>query len=286
MSLIRTDLLRKSVKGFITVFFVCLLLSCGGSQVDIEVGETQIKRDALIEWNEERTGVANPSMSLLIETANEWIQNQALADFLSEYGAVFDEVDVVKARDQLLAAGIADSDPRLDIYSEWQAIRNFAADGSSEVKAAYEANKELLGHELCTGHILTNTRQEALEIIKLLESGQKFEELALTFSIDPGSGANGGSLGCVPLGAFVPSFERAVLGAIKASKELVGPVGSQFGYHMIRVDKISAVEPIPFEQQGERLFMSIMHLSSLTREVDLDSRYGTWNPVVGQIEPT
>ncbi|MBH01519.1 MAG: hypothetical protein CL469_02515 [Acidimicrobiaceae bacterium] len=282
----RTDLLSKSVKGFLTVFFMCLLLSCGGSQVDIEVGETQIERDTLIKWNEERTGIANPSMSLLIETANEWIQNQALADFLSEYGAVFDEVDVVKARDQLLAAGIADSDPRLDIYSEWQAIRNFAAEGSSEVKAAYEANKELLGHELCTSHILTNTRQEALEIIKLLGSGQKFEELALTFSIDPGSGANGGSLGCVPLGAFVPSFERAVLGAIKASKELVGPVGSQFGYHMIRVDKISAVEPIPFEQQGERLFMSIMHLSSLTREVDLDSRYGTWNPVVGQIEPT
>ena len=282
----RANLLSKSAKGFITVFFMCLLLSCGGSQVDIEVGETQIKRDALIEWNEERTGVANPSMSLLIETANEWIQNQALADFLSEYGAVIDEMDVVKARDQLLAAGIADSDPRLEIYSEWQAIRNFAAEGSSEVKASYEANKELLGYELCTSHILTNTRQEALEVIELLESGQKFEELALTFSIDPGSGANGGSLGCVPLGAFVPSFERAVLGAIKASKELVGPVGSQFGYHVIRVDKINAVEPIPFEQQGERLFMSIMHLSSLTREVDVDSRYGTWDSVIGQIEPT
>ena len=285
MSLIRTDLLRKSVKGFITVFFVCLLLSCGGSQVDIEVGETQIDRDSLIKWNQERTGVVDPSMSLLIETANEWIQNQALADFLNEYGVVIDEMDVVKARDQLLAAGITDSDPRLGIYSEWQAIRNFAAEGSSEVEAAYEANKELLGHELCTSHILTNTRQEALEVLELLESGQKFEELALTFSIDPGSGANGGSLGCVPLGAFVPSFERAVLGAIKASKELVGPVGSQFGYHVIRVDKINAVEPIPFEQQGERLFMSIMHLSSLTREVDVDSRYGTWDSVIGQIEP-
>jgi len=278
--------LSKIVKVFMTVIFMCLLLSCGASQVDIAVGETQIERDALIEWNEKRTGVTDPSMSLLIETANEWIQNQALADFLSEYGATFDEVDVVKARDQLLAAGIADSDPRLDIYSEWQAIRNFAAEGSSEVESAYEANKGLLGHELCTSHILTNTRQEALEVIKLFESGQKFEELALTFSTDPGSGANGGSLGCVPLGAFVPSFERAALGAIKASKELVGPVGSQFGFHVIRVDKISPVEPPPFEQQGERLFMSIMHLSSLTREVDLDARYGTWNSVAGQIEPT
>ena len=278
--------LSKIVKAFITVLFMCLLLSCGASQVDIAVGETQIERDALIEWNEKRTGVTDPSMSLLIETANEWIQNQALADFLSEYGATFDEVDVVKARDQLLAAGIADSDPRLDIYSEWQAIRNFAAEGSSEVESAYEANKGLLGHELCTSHILTNTRQEALDVIKLFESGQKFEELALTFSTDPGSGANGGSLGCVPLGAFVPSFERAALGAIKASKELVGPVGSQFGFHVIRVDEISPVEPPPFEQQGERLFMSIMHLSSLTREVDLDARYGKWNSVAGQIEPT
>ena len=278
--------LSKIVKVFIAALFMCLLLSCGASQVDIAVGETQIERDALIEWNEKRTGVTDPSMSLLIETANEWIQNQALADFLSEYGATFDEVDVVKARDQLLAAGIADSDPRLDIYSEWQAIRNFAAEGSSEVESAYEANKGLLGHELCTSHILTNTRQEALDVIKLFESGQKFEELALTFSTDPGSGANGGSLGCVPLGAFVPSFERAALGAIKASKELVGPVGSQFGFHVIRVDEISPVEPPPFEQQGERLFMSIMHLSSLTREVDLDARYGTWNPVAGQIEPT
>jgi len=284
--LINANPLSKIVKVFITVIFMCLLLSCGASQVDIAVGETQIERDALIEWNEKRTGVTDPSMSLLIETANEWIQNQALADFLSEYGATFDEVDVVKARDQLLAAGIADSDPRLDIYSEWQAIRNFAAEGSSEVESAYEANKGLLGHELCTSHILTNTRQEALEVIKLFESGQKFEELALTFSTDPGSGANGGSLGCVPLGAFVPSFERAALGAIKASKELVGPVGSQFGFHVIRVDKISPVEPPPFEQQGERLFMSIMHLSSLTREVDLDARYGTWNSVAGQIEPT
>ena len=123
-------------------------------------------------------------------------------------------------------------------------------------------------------------------MIKLLESGQKFEELALTFSIDPGSGANGGSLGCVPLGAFVPSFERAALGAIKTSTELVGPVGSQFGYHVIRVNEITAVEPTPFEQQGEGLFKSIMHLASLTREVDLDSRYGTWNSVIGQVELT
>ena len=278
-------LFSKTLKGFVAFFFISFSVSCGASQVDIEVGEIQIEREALIEWNAQRTGVDSSEISLLIETANEWIQNQALADFLGEYGATFAKTEITKARDQLVAAGLSDSDPRLNTYSEWQAIRNFAAQGGLEVKLAYEANKELLGHELCTSHILTNTRQEALEVMELFESGQKFEELALTFSTDSGSGANGGSLGCVSLGAFVPSFERAVLGAIKASKELVGPVGSRFGFHVIRIDKISVMEPTPFEQQGEGLFMSIMHLSSLTREIDLNSRYGTWDPVVGQIEP-
>ena len=113
-----------------------LLLSCGGSQVDVEVGEKKIDREALIKWNEERTG-GGSDMSILIETVNEWIQNQALSDFLSEYGATFTKADIAKARDQLLAAGLSDSDPRLDLYSEWQAIRNFAAEGGPEVEFAY-----------------------------------------------------------------------------------------------------------------------------------------------------
>ena len=89
---------------------------------------------------------------------------------------------------------------------------------------AYERNKNLLGHELCTSHILTTTRQEAVEVIKLLDSGQSFEDLAITFSTEPGSGSQGGYLGCVPLGAFVPSFERAVLGGLGANEEI--PSGS------------------------------------------------------------
>ena len=42
-----------------------LLLSCGGSQVDVEVGEIKIDREALIKWNEERTG-GGSDMSILI----------------------------------------------------------------------------------------------------------------------------------------------------------------------------------------------------------------------------
>jgi len=86
VSLITANFFSKTLRGFIVFFFMSLLLSCGGSQVDVEVGEIKIDREALIKWNEERTG-GGSDMSILIETVNEWIQNQALADFLSEYGA-------------------------------------------------------------------------------------------------------------------------------------------------------------------------------------------------------
>ena len=275
----------KILKFSVVPFVVLCLFSCGGSQVAIEVGETQIERNELIDWSGKRTGIENPDTLTLLQTADEWIQNQALVDFLNEYGVEVEKEEIDRARNQLLASGLTDSDPRLDMYSEWQAFRNIAAQGGPAVQLAYERNKNLLGHELCTSHILTNTRQEAVEVIKLLDSGQSFEDLALTFSTDPGSGSQGGYLGCVPLGAFVPSFERAVLGGLKVSKELLDPVGSQFGFHVIRIDKRSPIEPMLFEEQDERIFMSMMHLATLTREIELDPRYGTWDPVIGQIVP-
>ena len=262
--------------------------ACGGSETAIEVGGLSIDRDSLFVWNQERFDIessTNIDITLMRETATEWIQNQALVDFLNDYGLYVDETDVENARDQLLASGILRDDPRLDQYSEWQAVRNFAAESGPEVREAYETNKELLGHELCTSHILLESREESLRVLELFESGQIFSDLAITFSIDPGSGQNGGYLGCVPIGAFVPPFERAVLGALKASKNIVGPVESSFGFHVIRIDKTSNVEPPLYDELGEGLFRAIIGLSSLTREVEIDRRYGVWDPVVGQLVP-
>ncbi|PYP77324.1 MAG: hypothetical protein DMD35_15400 [Gemmatimonadetes bacterium] len=67
-----------------------------------------------------------------------------------------------------------------------------------------------------------------------ISGGAKFEDVAKRESADTISGANGGDLGKGAKGRFVPEFEKA-LDALKPG-ELSGPVLTQFGYHLIRLD--------------------------------------------------
>ncbi len=84
-----------------------------------------------------------------------------------------------------------------------------------------------------TRHILVETEETALEIVDALQNGESFADLARALSTDPGSGSRGGELGESYVGNFVPEFaeaiENAEIGAI------VGPVETEFGFHIIQV---------------------------------------------------
>lgn len=67
-----------------------------------------------------------------------------------------------------------------------------------------------------------------------IEGGASFEALARQFSQDPGSGARGGDLGWFGRGRMVAPFEAAAFDNPVGS--LVGPVETQYGYHLLRVD--------------------------------------------------
>jgi len=79
-------------------------------------------------------------------------------------------------------------------------------------------------------HILVTHEYEALDLIKKLENGEAFEELAKSFS-SCGSSAQGGDLGEFSKGMMVKPFEDAVFSL--AVGETSGPVQTQFGYHLI-----------------------------------------------------
>jgi len=82
-------------------------------------------------------------------------------------------------------------------------------------------------------HILLETEEEANTALRLLEDGADFGELAQRYSIDTGSGMRGGDLGEFGPGQMVPEFEEAAFGA--EIGEIVGPVETQFGFHIIEV---------------------------------------------------
>ena len=63
-----------------------------------------------------------------------------------------------------------------------------------------------------------------------------FAEVAKKESQDPGSAVQGGDLGFFGRAAMVKPFEDAAFGAKK--NDIIGPVASDFGYHVIRVTDI------------------------------------------------
>jgi peptidyl-prolyl cis-trans isomerase C len=81
-------------------------------------------------------------------------------------------------------------------------------------------------------HILVKTEKKAKEVMDMINSGQSFTEMARKYSICPSS-RTGGDLGWFGKGKMVPEFEKAALEGEKG--KVLGPVKTQFGYHIIKV---------------------------------------------------
>jgi peptidyl-prolyl cis-trans isomerase C len=84
-------------------------------------------------------------------------------------------------------------------------------------------------------------RAEALR--QRILKGEDFAEVAKAESDDTGSGKNGGELGSFGRGRMIPEFENAVFSL--PIGEISPPVRTQFGYHLIQVQKRGAQ---PFEE--------------------------------------
>src|SRR5215211_3973090 len=129
----------------------------------------------------------------------------------------------------------------LPVQKVQERVAGDAEPSDEEIQNYYEQNKEAqftTPAQRCVRHILFNKDQKhkAKEVEHQLEDGGDFAKLAKENCQDPGSAANGGDLGCLGRGETVPEFEQAAFGA-KQSK-IVGPVKTEFGYHIIEVTDI------------------------------------------------
>lgn len=124
----------------------------------------------------------------------------------------------------------------LSNYAIEKAIRDVkVSDG--EIESFYEEHKNefVSGERINVSHILTETKEEAESVLEKIKSGNMtFEEAARRYSSCP-SKEQGGLLGDAGRGQFVPEFENAAFEAVPG--ELTGPVETQFGYHIIRVNE-------------------------------------------------
>jgi peptidyl-prolyl cis-trans isomerase C len=125
------------------------------------------------------------------------------------------------------------------------------------LQAAYDAKfKDAAPQkEFSAAHILVADEAKATELKKQLDEGADFAELAKANSTDTGSGANGGDLGWFGLGAMVKPFEDAVVAAEVG--KVVGPIKSDFGYHLILVKETRIAEKPTLDALREELTADI-----------------------------
>jgi len=113
-------------------------------------------------------------------------------------------------------------------------------------------------------------KAEAQQLRQSLNEGADFSELAQQHSDDTGSAADGGALGLVELGVMVPEFEKALF-SMRAG-EVSAPVETEFGYHLIKLNRIEKSAPPSFEGVRAELEAEQREQKSEMRFVELSEQ--------------
>ena len=133
----------------------------------------------------------------------------------------------------------------------------------SEAKEFYEKNKAKFkqAESVKASHILVKTEKEAKAIIDELKPHKdaklkaEFIVLAKKKSTGP-SAPKGGDLGAFTKDQMVPEFSEAVW-ALKDGTITLEAVKTQFGYHIIYLEKKNAAEPVSYEKVKEKIILSL-----------------------------
>jgi parvulin-like peptidyl-prolyl isomerase len=139
-------------------------------------------------------------------------------------------------------------------------------------------------------HVLVETRADAEGVLDDLADGTTFAEVAAERSTDTATAGAGGNLGCLVEGTFVPEFEAAASDA--PFDEPVGPVETQFGFHVILVTRHETksleeardeiLDVLRAETEGNLARLRAQSVDTLLRQllarvgVEVAPEYGTW----------
>lgn len=127
-----------------------------------------------------------------------------------------------------------------------------------EAKDYYNANQDQFqnGETVQAKHILVDAEDKCNEILEMITKGEKsFEDAAKELSTCP-SGQKGGDLGSFSRGQMVKEFEDAAFAA--EIGHIVGPVKTQFGYHLIKVEKKNDAQTSSFEDVTDSIKQILM----------------------------
>jgi peptidyl-prolyl cis-trans isomerase D len=145
-------------------------------------------------------------------------------------------------------------------------VKKTVAVNEQDLKTYYDQNASRLGgqEERRASHILVavpkgapaaereKAKAKADELVAAVKKApDSFAEVAKKNSQDPGSASNGGDLDFFARGAMTKAFEEAAFAMKKG--DIVGPVETEFGYHIIKLTDIKSPKQKTFEEMKPEL---------------------------------
>jgi hypothetical protein len=175
---------------------------------------------------------------------------------------------------QAAEAGFAKQQGDTSVFMAFpKKLQNELADARARLNAVLKS----CGSGRLVSHILLRTKAQAQAAYVQIRNGAQFETVARQKSIDSGSAQQGGLLGCLAPGQFVPEFQKA---AEEVPFDTVTvPVKTQFGYHLILVrrwdPKLAETNP-QIAQALQQAAGAALDARVKALHVKVDPRFGSW----------
>lgn len=211
-----------------------------------------------------------PADVLFTGVLDQLIQQQLLADAIEEVPARV-EMALSNERRALLAGEVIN-----DI--------TVGATTDEAIQAAYDARFENADAETeyNASHLLVETEEEAIAAKERIDGGEDFAEVTKEVSTGP-SGPNGGSLGWFGAGQMVTEFEDAVMNMTVG--EVVGPIETQFGFHVITLLETRVKEAPTLDEVRAELAGTIQEAAIQERLEELTANIEVVRPEDGAFDP-
>lgn len=233
--------------------------------VEITLGEMIITRAQLPQQYQQL-----PASVLFQGVLDQLIEQQLLADSLAEVpGRV--EYALRNERRTLLAGEIINEVTSSAASEEALQEAYEARFADSDPKTEYNAS-----------HLLVETEEEALAARTRIEEDEAFEAVARDVSTGP-TGPNGGNLGWFGAGQMVTEFEDAVMNMDVG--DLAGPVQTQFGWHVIKLNEKRIADVPPLDDLRRELTAELQEGAIQTKLEELREAADVVTPEEGAFDP-
>lgn len=195
---------------------------------------------------------------------------------------------------ELLASALEDVPARVDyaLRNEERSLKagevindiTVGATSDEALQAAYDARYESAEAETeyNASHLLVETAEEAEAAKARVDGGEDFAEVAKEVSTGP-SGPSGGALGWFGAGRMVTEFEDAVKNM--AVGDVVGPVETQFGFHVIKLNETRVAEAPTLEEVRQQLFGEVQEAAIQARLAELIANTDVDRPEAEDFDP-